>query len=244
MSPITENTPSERRPCPSSRGDRWISSFSVLGPQLGYRASQKVLNRGPRSRLWDGGVPAASARSLHKSTEGQARSLKGSSRSRQQMVLLTPFWASGEQGVSWAPSSRPAGQRGPGVPSPGRPDSPAHSLSPITCPGQGQTHTQDTQRLLPSVCRSVAQSCPTLCDPVDCSSPGLPVHHQLPEFTQLTSVESVMPSSLSSSVIPFSSRLQPFPASGPFPKSQPFASGGQSIGASSSVSVLPVNIQG
>ena len=31
---------------------------------------------------------------------------------------------------------------------------------------------------------SVAQSCPTLCDPVDCSTPGLPVHHQLPEFTQ------------------------------------------------------------
>ena len=31
---------------------------------------------------------------------------------------------------------------------------------------------------------SVAQLCPTLCDPVDCSTPGLPVHHQLPEFTQ------------------------------------------------------------
>ena len=31
---------------------------------------------------------------------------------------------------------------------------------------------------------SVAQSCPTLCDPVNCSTPGLPVHHQLPEFTQ------------------------------------------------------------
>ena len=31
---------------------------------------------------------------------------------------------------------------------------------------------------------SVAQSCPTLCDPMDCSIPGLPVHHQLPEFTQ------------------------------------------------------------
>ena len=30
----------------------------------------------------------------------------------------------------------------------------------------------------------VAQSCPTLCKPVDCSTPGLPVHHQLPEFTQ------------------------------------------------------------
>ena len=31
---------------------------------------------------------------------------------------------------------------------------------------------------------SVAQSCPTLCDPMNCSTPGLPVHHQLPEFTQ------------------------------------------------------------
>ena len=42
---------------------------------------------------------------------------------------------------------------------------------------------------------SVAQSCPTLCDPMDCSTPGLPVHHQLPEFTQThMSIESVMPS--------------------------------------------------
>ena len=32
--------------------------------------------------------------------------------------------------------------------------------------------------------RSVAQSCPTLCDPMDCSTPGLLVHHQLLEFTQ------------------------------------------------------------
>ena len=35
-----------------------------------------------------------------------------------------------------------------------------------------------------SYCCSVTQSCPTLCDPMDCSTPGLPVHHQLPEFTQ------------------------------------------------------------
>ena len=31
---------------------------------------------------------------------------------------------------------------------------------------------------------SITQSCPTFCDPMDCSTPGLPVHHQLPEFTQ------------------------------------------------------------
>ena len=40
---------------------------------------------------------------------------------------------------------------------------------------------------------SVSQSCLTLCDPMDCSTPGLPVHHQLPEFTQTHSIESVMP---------------------------------------------------
>ena len=43
--------------------------------------------------------------------------------------------------------------------------------------------------------RSVAQSCPTLCDPMNRSTPGLPVHHQLPDFTQTHVVESVMPSS-------------------------------------------------
>ena len=48
---------------------------------------------------------------------------------------------------------------------------------------------------------------------------------------------------ISSSVIPFSSCLQSFPASGSFPMSQFFASGGQSIGVSASVSVLPMNIQ-
>ena len=48
---------------------------------------------------------------------------------------------------------------------------------------------------------------------------------------------------ISPSVIPFSSCLQSFPASGSFPISQFFASGGQSIGASASASVLPMNIQ-
>ena len=50
--------------------------------------------------------------------------------------------------------------------------------------------------MIPSLqIRSVAQSRVTLCDPMNCSTPGLPVHHHLPEFTQLTSIESVMPSS-------------------------------------------------
>ena len=50
-------------------------------------------------------------------------------------------------------------------------------------------------------------------------------------------------STISSSVVPFSSRLQSFPASGSFPVSQFFASGGQSIRVSASASVLPMNIQ-
>ena len=43
-------------------------------------------------------------------------------------------------------------------------------------------------------CCSFAQSCPTLCDPRDCSTPGLPVLHHLPELLRLMSIESVMPS--------------------------------------------------
>ena len=50
-------------------------------------------------------------------------------------------------------------------------------------------------------------------------------------------------STMSSSVVSFSSRLQSFPASGSFPVIQFFASGGQSIGVSASVSLLPMNIQ-
>ena len=40
---------------------------------------------------------------------------------------------------------------------------------------------------------SVTQSCPTLCGPMDCSTPGLPIHHQLLELAQLMSMQSVMP---------------------------------------------------
>ena len=81
---------------------------------------------------------------------------------------------------------------------------------------------------------------------MDCSTPGLPVHHQLPEFTQ-THVhwvgDAIQPSHPSHPVIPFSSCLQYFPPSGSFQMSQFFASGGQSIGVSASASVLPMNIQ-
>ena len=89
---------------------------------------------------------------------------------------------------------------------------------------------------------SVTQSCPTLCDPVDLSMPGLPVHRQLPKPAQ-TNVHWISDDTISSSVIPFSSCAQSFPASGSFQMSQFFASGSQSIGVSVSESVLSMNIQ-
>ena len=60
---------------------------------------------------------------------------------------------------------------------------------------------------------------------------------------KLMSIESVMPSTILSFIIPFSFCFQSFPASGSFPMSQFFSWGGQSIGVSASASVLPMNIQ-
>ena len=78
---------------------------------------------------------------------------------------------------------------------------------------------------------------------MDCSTPGLPVLHHLLESAQ-THVHWVGDAiQTSHPVVLFSSRLQSFPASGSFPISQFFASGGQSIGISILVSVLPMNIQ-
>ena len=87
----------------------------------------------------------------------------------------------------------------------------------------------------------VTESCPTLCNPMDCSTQGFPVHHQLPQLTQ-THVHRVN-DAISSSVIPFSSCLQSFPGLGSFPMNQFFSLGGQSIGVSASASVLSMNIQ-
>ena len=89
---------------------------------------------------------------------------------------------------------------------------------------------------------SVTQSCPTLCYPMNRSTPGLPVHHQLPEFTQ-THVHRVSDASQPSHPL-FSSCPQSLPASESFPMSQLFAWGGQSTGVSASASFLPKHTQG
>ena len=92
---------------------------------------------------------------------------------------------------------------------------------------------------------SVTHLCPTLCDPMDCSTPGLPVYHQLLEFTRNSCPLSQWwcHLTMSSSVVPFSSCPQSFPASGSFPMSPFFTSSGQRIEVSTSTSVLAMNTQ-
>ena len=91
---------------------------------------------------------------------------------------------------------------------------------------------------------SVTQLCPALYDPMNHSTPGLPVHHQLLESTQ-THVhwvgDTIQPSHPLSSPFPPALNLSQHPGS--FQMSQFFTSGGQSIGVSASTSVLPMNTQ-
>ena len=90
---------------------------------------------------------------------------------------------------------------------------------------------------------SVTQLCPTLCDAwTTAPQASLSITNSW-NLLKLMSIEFLMPTAISSSVVPFSSHLQSFPLSETFPTSQFLASGGQSIGASASASVLPMNIQ-
>ena len=90
---------------------------------------------------------------------------------------------------------------------------------------------------------SMAQACPILCDPMDCNTPGFPVHHQLPELAQ-THVywvsDVIQPSHSLASLLLLPSI---FPSISVFSMNQFFSSGGQSIGASATASVLPMNDQ-
>ena len=90
---------------------------------------------------------------------------------------------------------------------------------------------------------SAPQSCLTVCDPMNYSTPSLSVHHQLLVFVQTLVHRVRCHPTISCSAIPFSSCLQSFPASGSFPMSQFFLSSGQNIGASVLASILPMNIQ-
>ena len=97
------------------------------------------------------------------------------------------------------------------------------------------------------LCYLVTKSCSTVEESMDCSTPGFPVLVlPLPVLSPGVCSNSCPLNqwchpTISSFVVPFSSCLQSFPASGSFPMSWLFVSGGQSIGASASV--LPMNIQ-
>ena len=111
-------------------------------------------------------------------------------------------------------------------------------LARLGSPPSAETMAQEPSSFCCSC--SAAQLCPTLCDPTDCSTSGLPVHHLLPKFAQ-THVHRV------------GDAIQPsHPLSSPSPpvlnlsQHQGFfkrvnSSGGQSIGVSASASVLPMN---
>ena len=78
---------------------------------------------------------------------------------------------------------------------------------------------------------------------MDCSTPGFPVRHSLGVCSDSCPLSWWCCLTISSAAL-FSVCLQSFPASGSFPSSQLFTSGGQCIRASASASVLPVNVQG
>ena len=90
---------------------------------------------------------------------------------------------------------------------------------------------------------SFIQWCLILWDRMDCSMPGFPVQQKLLECSNSCPSSRWWHPTISSSVIPFSSCLQSFPASGSFPMSQFLASGGQITAILVSASILPMNTQ-
>ena len=87
-------------------------------------------------------------------------------------------------------------------------------------------------------CCSTTKSCPTLCNPIYDSTPGFPVLHYPPVCSNSCPSSQWCHPTTSSSVVPFSFRLQSFPTSESFQMSHLFTSGGQSTGASASASFL------
>ena len=108
---------------------------------------------------------------------------------------------------------------------------------------QTQVHTACTPNA--DVCTCVQFSCSVVSEqPCGLQHTRLPYPSPAPRSYSNSCLSSRWcHPTISSSVVPFSSRLQSFPASGSFPMSQFFTSGGQSIGVSVSASVLPMNIQ-
>ena len=107
-------------------------------------------------------------------------------------------------------------------------------------PWEGQEWQIDGDRLVQF--SSVTQSCPTLCDPMDCSTPGFPIHHQLPELAQ-THVHWVNDDIQPSCPVILFSCLQSFPASGSFSMHQHFKTGGKKKNKKQVARVLELHLQ-
>ena len=95
-------------------------------------------------------------------------------------------------------------------------------------------------KLLENVVVVVAKSCPTPCDPMDCSTTGFLVLHYLPEFAQLLSTKSVMLFNYLTSAAPFSFLPSIFPSIRVFLNELALHIRWSNIGASASASVLPI----
>ena len=112
----------------------------------------------------------------------------------------------------------------------------------LSCLGPNPAWTIKITFLIPQF-SSVAQSCPALCDSMNCSMPGLPVHHQFLEFTKThihrvsDAIQPSHPLSSPSPPAPNPSQHQSLPVS------QLFAWGSQSTGVSTLASLLPKNTQ-
>ena len=132
----------------------------------------------------------------------------------------------------------------PGTETPS-PISPAFQVDSLLLEPSGRTFPSSLGIIFTSKIQfsSVTQICLTLCDPMDCIMPGFPVITSSWSLLKPVSIESVMPSNHLILCRPLLLRLQSFPASGSFPMSQLFTSGGQSNGVSASTSVLPMNTQ-
>ena len=137
------------------------------------------------------------------------------------LFTSTQFILSGTQGFAWWSCSQ--GER---------------DTENTGCPKEESPYEYNIQ----CCCCSIAQLCPTLCDPMDCCMlawPSLPLI-----CSNSCSLSQWCHQTISCYVAPSSSCPQPFPASESFPMNWRFASGGQSIGASVSASVFSTNIQG
>ena len=166
--------------------------------------------------------------------------MKGKSLSR--VGLFATPWTTAYQAPPSMGFSRQEYWSGVPLPSPSQVPKPGNCRPAPTL--AHQPYLSDPRSLVPfPQFSSVAQSCPTLCNPINRSTPGLPVHHQFPEVAQ-THVhrvgDAIQPSHPLSSPSPPAFNLSQH--QGLFQR-QLFASGGQSIGVSASTSVLPMNTQ-